>query len=61
MVMGIDVYKRQEEGIIFKTLNNPVEILADENDNVNKIRCIKMELGEPDAVSYTHLQTLWSD
>ena len=38
-----------EEGIIFKTLNNPVEILADENDNVNKIRCIKMELGEPDA------------
>ena len=37
------------EGIIFKTLNNPVEILADENDNVNKIRCIQMELGEPDA------------
>ncbi|MFR7893769.1 MAG: FAD-dependent oxidoreductase [Dysosmobacter sp.] len=26
-----------------------MEILADENDNVNKIRCIKMELGEPDA------------
>ena len=39
----------EEEGIIFKTLNNPVEILADENDDVNKIRCIKMELGEPDA------------
>ncbi len=38
-----------EEGIIFKTLNNPVEILADENDNVTKIRCIEMELGEPDA------------
>ena len=37
-----------EEGVIFKTLNNPVEILADENDNVNKVRCIKMELGEPD-------------
>ena len=39
----------EEEGIIFKTLNNPVEIFADENDDVNKIRCIKMELGEPDA------------
>ena len=44
-----EVEHAEEEGIIFKTLNNPVEILADENDNVNKIRCIKMELGEPDA------------
>ena len=44
-----EVEHAEEEGIIFKTLNNPVEILADEHDNVNKIRCIKMELGEPDA------------
>ena len=44
-----EVEHAEEEGIIFKTLNNPVEIIADENDNVNKIRCIKMELGEPDA------------
>ena len=44
-----EVEHAEEEGIIFKTLNNHVEILADENDNVNKIRCIKMELGEPDA------------
>ncbi len=44
-----EVEHAEEEGIIFKTLNNPVEILADENDNVNKIRCVKMELGEPDA------------
>ena len=44
-----EVEHAEEEGIIFKTLNNPVEILADENDNVSKIRCIKMELGEPDA------------
>ena len=44
-----EVEHAEEEGIIFKTLNNPVEILADENDNVNKVRCIKMELGEPDA------------
>ena len=44
-----EVELAEEEGIIFKTLNNPVEILADENDNVTKIRCIQMELGEPDA------------
>ena len=41
-----EVEHAEEEGVIFKTLCNPVEILADEN---NKIRCIKMELGEPDA------------
>ena len=44
-----EVEHAEEEGIIFKTLHNPVEIFADENDDVNKIRCIKMELGEPDA------------
>ena len=44
-----EVEHAEEEGIIFKTLNNPVEILADENDDVRAIRCIKMELGEPDA------------
>ena len=33
-----EVEHAEEEGIVFKTLNNPVEILADENDNVNKIR-----------------------
>ena len=44
-----EVEHAEEEGIIFKTLCNPVEIYADENDDVNKIRCIRMELGEPDA------------
>ena len=44
-----EVEHAQEEGVIFDTLNNPVEILADEDDNVRAIRCIKMELGEPDA------------
>lgn len=44
-----EVEHAEEEGIIFKTLHNPVEIMADENDDVNKIRCIQMELGEPDA------------
>ena len=44
-----EVEHAEEEGIVFKTLCNPVEIFADENDDVNKIRCIRMELGEPDA------------
>ena len=44
-----EVEHAEEEGIIFKTLCNPTEIFADENDDVNKIRCIRMELGEPDA------------
>ncbi len=38
-----------EEGIIFKTLHNPVEIKGDENGYVSAIRVIQMELGEPDA------------
>ena len=44
-----EVEHAEEEGIIFKTLCNPVEVLADENDDVKGIRCIRMELGEPDA------------
>ena len=44
-----EVEHAMEEGIEFKLLNNPVEIIADENGNVGKMRCIKMELGEPDA------------
>lgn len=39
----------KEEDIVFKLLTNPVEILADENNWVRGIRCIEMELGEPDA------------
>ncbi len=38
-----------EEGIIFKTLNNPVEIHGDAEDCVSSMTCIEMELGEPDA------------
>ena len=44
-----EVEHAEEEGIIFKTLSNPVEIIADENHEVTTLRCIKMELGEPDA------------
>ncbi len=43
-----EVEHAQEEGITFLTLNNPVEILGDEKGFVNGMKCIKMELGEPD-------------
>ncbi|MCC8131761.1 MAG: NADPH-dependent glutamate synthase [Oscillospiraceae bacterium] len=44
-----EVHHAKEEGIEFMFLNNPVEILGDENGAVNGIKCVKMELGEPDA------------
>lgn len=44
-----EVHHAMEEGIIFKTLNNPVKILGDENGRVRAMECIEMELGEPDA------------
>ncbi len=44
-----EVHHAKEEGIIFDLLTNPVEILADENGWVKGMRCIRMELGEPDA------------
>ncbi|MGB4439059.1 MAG: NADPH-dependent glutamate synthase [Sedimentibacter sp.] len=44
-----EVHHAKEEGIIFDLLTNPVEILGDENGWVKGIKCIKMELGEPDA------------
>ena len=43
-----EVHHAKEEGIIFDLLTNPVEILTDENGWVNGIKCIRMELGEPD-------------
>ncbi len=43
-----EVEHAMEEGVIFNTLTNPVEILGDENGNVRSIKCIQMELGEPD-------------
>ena len=44
-----EVEHAMEEGIEFLLLNNPVEILGDENGFVRSMRCIRMELGEPDA------------
>lgn len=44
-----EVHHAIEEGIIFKLLNNPVQILDDGDGNVRAIECVQMELGEPDA------------
>ena len=44
-----EVEHAEEEGIIFKTLTNPVEVLGDENGFVRGMTCVEMELGEPDA------------
>ncbi|MBQ1708292.1 MAG: NADPH-dependent glutamate synthase [Bacteroidales bacterium] len=44
-----EVHHALEEGIVFRMLTNPVEILGDEKGWVNALRCIQMELGEPDA------------
>ena len=44
-----EVHHAKEEGIIFDLLTNPTEILADDKGWVTGMRCIRMELGEPDA------------
>lgn len=44
-----EIEHAEEEGIIFKTLSNPIEVLGDENGYVKGILCQEMELGEPDA------------
>lgn len=44
-----EVEHAKEEGIRFRLLTNPVEILSDDGKNVSRIKCIEMELGEPDA------------
>ena len=48
-VRAEEVHHAKEEGIIFDLLTNPTEILVDENDAVAGMKCIRMELGEPDA------------
>ncbi len=44
-----EIHHAKEEGIEFKFLTNPVEIIGDDNGEVKAIKCIKMELGEPDS------------
>lgn len=44
-----EVHHAKEEGIIFNLLSNPIEVLTDEKGWVSGMKCIRMELGEPDA------------
>lgn len=44
-----EVHHAKEEGLNFELLTNPIEILADENGWVKGMKCVRMELGEPDA------------
>lgn len=43
-----EIEHAKEEGIIFRLLNNPVEILGNDDGFVTGIKCVEMELGEPD-------------
>ena len=43
-----EVHHAIEEGIIFDMLTNPVEVIGDERGWVKALKCVKMELGEPD-------------
>lgn len=44
-----EIHHAKEEGIIFDVLTNPTEIITDESGWVKGMKCVKMELGEPDA------------
>ena len=44
-----EVHHAKQEGIAFRMLTNPVEVLGDERGWVRGLRCVEMELGEPDA------------
>lgn len=44
-----EIHHAKEEGVIFDLLTNPTKILVDENGYVKGMKCVKMELGEPDA------------
>lgn len=43
-----EVHHARQEGVIFRMLTNPVEIITDEKGTVTAIDCVEMELGEPD-------------
>ena len=43
-----EVHHAVQEGIVFDMLTNPVEVIGDERGWVRALRCIRMELGEPD-------------
>jgi len=43
-----EIHHAEEEGIVLKLLNNPVELIGDDKGAVKEMKCIRMELGEPD-------------
>ena len=43
-----EIHHAKEEGIIFKVLTNPTQIIGDDNGWVTGMECVEMELGEPD-------------
>ncbi|HML38377.1 MAG TPA: FAD-dependent oxidoreductase [Bacillota bacterium] len=45
----IEIVEAEEEGVIFKNLTNPIEVIKDENGHVKQVLLQVMELGEPDA------------
>ena len=45
----VEIEEAEEEGVIFKNLTNPIEVVADENGHVKEVVLQVMELGEPDA------------
>ena len=45
----LEIKHAKEEGVKFELLVQPVEFMSDEKGNVNKIKCLKCELGEPDS------------
>ena len=44
-----EVHHAKEEGIIFKLLSNPIEVIGDESGYTKAIKCVEMTLGEPDS------------
>lgn len=43
-----EIHHAEEEGVIFDLLTNPVSFLSDEKGRLNGVKCVRMELGEPD-------------
>ena len=44
-----EIHHAEEEGVSFHLLCNPSQIIADQNGSVRAVKCVKMELGEPDS------------
>ena len=44
-----EIHHAEQEGVDFNWLTSPIEILADDQGSVRALRCVRMELGEPDA------------